>query len=107
MREGSPIAPTGQPQVINLSGAGLSGDLNEQIQQAMQIAQQAMQQGGVIPPVQDATSPAATIGDAPDERPNMVEVRLAQLERLASLRDAGALSDAEYEAEKVKVLSGS
>ena len=36
----------------------------------------------------------------------MVEVRLAQLERLASLRDAGALSDAEYEAEKVKVLSG-
>ena len=45
MREGSPIAPTGQPQVINLSGAGLSGDLNEQIQQAMQIAQQAMQQG--------------------------------------------------------------
>ena len=107
MREGSPIAPTGQPQVINLSGAGLSGDLNEQIQQAMQIAQQAMQQGGAIPPAQDATAPAATTGDAPAESPNMVEVRLAQLERLASLRDAGALSDAEYEAEKVKVLSGS
>jgi Short C-terminal domain len=97
MREGSPIVPAGQPQVINLSGAGLSGDLNEQIQQAMQIAQQAMQQ-----------APAgATPTDAPPATsPNMVEVRLAQLERLASLRDAGALSDAEYEAEKVKVLSG-
>ena len=93
--------------MINLSGAGLSGDLNEQIQQAMQIAQQAMQQGGAIPPVQAATAPAAPTGDASADRPNMVEVRLAQLERLASLRDAGALSDAEYEAEKVKVLSGS
>ena len=97
MREGAPIAPTGQPQVIDLSGAGLSGDLNEQIQQAMQMAQQAMQQAPAGETPTDA--PPAT-------SPNMVEVRLAQLERLASLRDAGALSDAEYEAEKVKVLSG-
>ena len=54
-----------------------------------------------------ATPTAPTPADAPPAKsPNMVEVRLAQLERLASLRDAGALSDAEYEAEKVKVLSG-
>ena len=36
----------GQPQVIDLRNAGLSGDLNERIQQAMEIAQQTMQQGG-------------------------------------------------------------
>ncbi len=119
MREGSPGVLPGQPQVINLSGAGLSGDLNEQIQQAMQIAEQAMQQaqGGATAPGEAALAPTAgacptdsapaSTSDPPDARPNMVEVRLAQLERLAALRDAGALSDAEYEAEKVKVLSGS
>ncbi len=36
----------GQPQVIDLRNAGLSGDLNERIQQAMQIAQQTMQKQG-------------------------------------------------------------
>jgi Short C-terminal domain len=110
MREGSPAGLPGQPQVINLSGAGLSGDLNQQIQQAMEMAQQAMQQahGEAIAPGEPRPAPA-TADAAPataDASPNMVEVRLAQLERLAALRDAGALSDAEYEAEKVKVLSG-
>ena len=86
----------GQPQVIDLRNAGLSGDLNERIQQAMQIAQQTMQQGaaGVPPPAVDSGS---------DE--NMVTKRLAQLEQLASLRDSGVLTDAEFEAEKVKILS--
>ncbi len=36
----------------------------------------------------------------------MVTKRLAQLEQLASLRDSGVLTDAEFEAEKVKILSG-
>ncbi len=87
----------GQPQVIDLRNAGLSGDLNERIQQAMQIAQQTMQQGaaGMPPPAVDSGS---------DE--NMVTKRLAQLEQLASLRDSGVLTDAEFEAEKVKILSG-
>jgi hypothetical protein len=116
MREGGPGALPGQPQVINLSGAGLSGDLNEQIQQAMQIAKQTMQQaqGGVAPsgaidaPSTSDGTPGGPVEPPPASapRPNMVEERLAQLERLAKLRDSGALSDAEYEAEKVKVLSG-
>lgn len=90
----------GQPQVIDLRNAGLSGDLNEKIQQAMQIAQQTMQaQGGAIAP--DAP-PAAPRSDASE---NMVTKRLAQLEQLASLRDSGVLTDAEFEAEKVKILS--
>lgn len=124
MREGGPgqIAglgnvTVGQPQVINLSGAGLSGDLNEQIQQAMQIAQQAMEQAqDGTPPTELAVS-AATPGSAPTAETtsaaapdapssNMVEERLAALERLAKLRDSGVLSDAEFEAEKIKVLRG-
>lgn len=106
MREGRPgtmpgvNVTMGQPQVINLSGAGLSGDLNEQIQQAMEIAQQAMQQSqhqgmlGVDPPEADGPSG------------NMVAERLAALERLAGLRDSGVLTDAEFEAEKAKLLAG-
>jgi hypothetical protein len=122
MREGGPgqIAgvgnvTTGQPQVINLSGTNLSGDLNEQIQQAMQIAQQAMQQAqeGAPPSTEhevasaEAPAPEPSSTAAPDApKPNMVEERLAALERLAGLRDSGVLSDAEFEAEKIKVLSG-
>lgn len=96
----------GQPQVIDLRGAGLSGDLNEQIQQAIQLAQQAMQQGapvtaGVTPPAETAHPPADS--GAED---NMVAKRLVQLEQLAALRDSGVLTDAEFEAEKIKILSG-
>ncbi|MEW6583628.1 MAG: SHOCT domain-containing protein [Actinomycetota bacterium] len=43
-----------------------------------------------------AAPPPATAPDADD--------RIAQLERLARLRDSGALSDAEFEAEKRRVL---
>lgn len=124
MREGGPgqIAglgnvTVGQPQVINLSGAGLSGDLNEQIQQAMQIAQQAMEQAQEGTPPTELAVSAATPGSAPTAETtsaaapdapssNMVEERLAALERLAKLRDSGVLSDAEFEAEKIKVLRG-
>ena len=106
MREGRPGAmpgvnvTMGQPQVINLSGAGLSGDLNEQIQQAMEIAQQAMQQS------QHQGMPGADPPEADGSNGNMVAERLAALERLAGLRDSGALTDAEFEAEKAKLLAG-
>jgi hypothetical protein len=106
MREGQPGATPGmngtmgQPQVINLSGAGLSGDLNEQIQQAMEIAQQAMQQS------QHQGVPGADPPEAAGPRQNMVAERLAALERLAGLRDSGVLTDAEFEAEKAKLLAG-
>ena len=106
MREGRPGAmpgvnvTMGQPQVINLSGAGLNGDLNEQIQQAMEIAQQAMQQS------QHQGMPGADPPEADGPSGNMVAERLAALERLAGLRDSGVLTDAEFEAEKAKLLAG-
>jgi hypothetical protein len=107
MREGGPgdtpglNVTMGEPQVINLSGAGLSGDLNQQIHQAMEIAQQAMQQAQ-----QEQGVPSAEPPPADDPSGNMVAERLAQLERLATLRDSGVLTDAEFEAEKAKVLAG-
>jgi hypothetical protein len=106
MRDGQPGAipgmngTMGQPRVINLSGAGLSGDLTEQIQQAMEIAQQAMQQS------QHQKAPGADPPEADGPRQNMVAERLAALERLAGLRDSGVLTDAEFEAEKAKLLAG-
>jgi Short C-terminal domain len=103
MREGSPgeipgavNITVGEPQVINLSGAELSGDLNEQIQQAMQMAEQAMQQLPGAPAAPEAPAPSG----------NMVEDRIAQLERLAKLRDDGVLTDAEFQAEKARILAG-
>jgi hypothetical protein len=105
MREGSPgempgavNITMGEPQVINLSGAELSGDLNEQIQQAMQMAEQAMQQ---MPGVVGPEPPPA-----PASSGNMVEDRIAQLERLAKLRDEGVLTEAEFQAEKARILAG-
>ena len=74
--------------------AMLQGQTNPQAyaQQAMQQSQQGM--------------PAADPPGTDDPSPNMVTERLAALERLAGLRDSGALTDAEFEAEKAKVLAG-
>jgi len=37
---------------------------------------------------------------------NMVEDRIAKLERLSKLRESGVLSEAEFEAEKARILAG-
>jgi hypothetical protein len=73
------------PQVIDLSGAGVPPGMEDQVRQAMEMAQQYM---GQVP---GAAMPAG-------------EDRIAQLERLAKLRDSGALSDEEFEAEKARLL---
>jgi hypothetical protein len=80
MGEGGP-APTaaGQPQVIDLRGT----ELADQLRGALEAA-----------------------GAAPEGRSNMVEDRIAQLERLSKLRESGVLSEAEFEAEKARILAG-
>jgi hypothetical protein len=50
----------------------------------------------------DATQPPAA--PAESRAPTTVEDRIAQLERLGKLRESGVLTDAEFEAEKTKVL---
>jgi hypothetical protein len=49
---------------------------------------------------------AALAGAAPPASGNAVEDRIASLERIAKLRESGVLSDAEFEAEKARILAG-
>ena len=73
-------AAAGQPQVIDLRGTELADQLREAL--------------------------ATRAGAAPQDSGNMVEDRIAQLERLSKLRESGVLSDAEFEAEKARILAG-
>jgi hypothetical protein len=80
MAEGGPAAAgAGQPQVIDLRGT----DLADQLRGALEAA-----------------------GAAPQDSGNMVEDRIAKLERLSKLRESGVLSEAEFEAEKARILAG-
>jgi Short C-terminal domain len=75
---GAPGAPGGgQPEVIDLRGT----EAAEQIR-------------------------AALAGAAPAASGNVVEDRIASLERISKLRDSGVLSEAEFEAEKARILAG-
>ena len=58
------------------------------------------------PPAGGPAETAQPRGVASDPDTNMVAKRLVQLEQLAALRDSGVLTDAEFEAEKIKVLGG-
>jgi hypothetical protein len=76
-----------EPEVIDLGAAGVPPGMEDQIRAAMEMAQQY-------------------IGQMPDAGAsgNVVLDRLSQLERLAKLRESGALTDEEFEAEKAKLL---
>jgi hypothetical protein len=63
----------------------------QQAYQQQQYQQQAYQQQAAPPP------PAA--GDSTDDL-------IAQLDKLGKLRDSGVLTDAEFEAQKAKLLAG-
>jgi Short C-terminal domain len=91
-------AGAGGPQVIDLSGGAADP---ERVAAAMAQVQQmfgvdmsgaAAAQAAYAPPA--AAAPAASADD-----------RLAQLERLAELHKSGTLNDAEFEAEKQKILA--
>lgn len=75
--------------VVSGAGAADVGGIVEALQQAMpeaQISVQGAEVGGSAPPV----------GGESD--------RVAQLERLARLKDSGALTEAEFEREKARLL---
>jgi membrane protease subunit (stomatin/prohibitin family) len=67
----------------------------------MKAAQQWQQQGAALQAGQfaGAPQPAAAAPTAADP--------VAQLEKLQSLKEKGALTDAEFETEKAKILGGS
>ena len=80
MAAGGPAAAGGpvggQPQVIDLRGTDLADQLR-----------------------------GALAGAGAESSGNVVEDRIAQLERLSKLRESGVLSDAEFEAEKARILA--
>lgn len=55
-------------------------------------------------PARGEVRPAADSGFAPAPAPASGSDHIAELERLAKLRDSGALTDAEFEHQKAKVL---
>lgn len=77
---------------------GVSGDVNEiveALQQAMPGAQIEVEGAGSTPG--GGAMPGASAGGAEDDR-------VAQLERLARLKQSGALTDQEFEREKARIL---
>lgn len=83
-------------QQAALSSAGLDPNA---IQQAMQAAQQWQQTGQAAQAMQLGGAPQAPAPAAPDP--------VAQLEKLSALKDKGALTEAEFEAEKARILGAS
>ena len=78
-----------------LAGAGLDPNT---IQQAMQAAQQWQQQGAAMQAGQMPGAPQPPAGAPAAADP------VAQLEKLQALKEKGALTDAEFETEKAKIL---
>jgi hypothetical protein len=96
MRGEGGAAVAGAPTVVNLSGRDLSTLSEEQKTKLRMLG---------IDPDALASEPGSGGAVSPppaDEDPT--EERLARLERLSKLRDQGALTDEEFEAEKRRVL---
>jgi hypothetical protein len=85
----------GAPTVVNLSGRDLS-TLSEDQKAKLRML-------GIDPDALAAEHAPAPVSPAPAEE-DPVDERLARLERLAKLRDQGALTDEEFEAQKRLVL---
>jgi hypothetical protein len=96
MRGEGGTAVAGAPTVVNLSGRDLSTLSEEQKTKLRMLG---------IDPDALASEPGSGGAVSPppaDEDPT--DERLARLERLSTLRDQGALTDEEFEAEKRRVL---
>ena len=86
----------GTVQVVNLSGDPAAAEQAiAKVEQAtgMDLNADGKIGSGGVPPDSSAAPPAASGDD-----------RIAQIERLAKLRDSGALTDQEFEAEKGRIL---
>ncbi|CCW14425.1 MULTISPECIES: SHOCT domain-containing protein [Rhodococcus] len=71
----------------------------------VQRRQQARWAAAHHDPAPAASSPAPAAGPAPAAAPQDVDVMLAQLERLGRLHASGVLTDAEFTAQKARLLS--
>src|SRR5690349_17049590 len=111
-----PIARVGRPSLVGTAArtavvagtatAVVGGVSKHQAAKAQQAADaEAQQQQAAMPaaaPQAAAEPPAA----APPAAPAAGDDTIAQLERLAALKQQGILTDAEFEAQKAKLLGG-
>ena len=75
---------------------GITGAGAADVNQIVQALQESMPEAQINVQGAEGTTPAAAEGDDDD--------RVAQLERLARLKESGALSDQEFEREKARIL---
>lgn len=87
------LFPGATVQVEHGSSAEVPPEMVGQVEQALGVD---LDGDGVVGPAGTGSSCPASGSDD----------RIAQLERLTALRDGGSLSDAEFEAEKQRLLSG-
>ena len=75
--------------------------------QAGRWAEQEAQQAYAAPPPPPAYAAPAPVYAAPPPPPPApdMDAKLAQLSQLGALRDQGVLSDAEFEAQKARILA--
>lgn len=109
---GAPQVPEGTPQApaAGLAGVGLGGDgLADILRQATENPEALREQ--MVAQAQGSSATAFVLTDggltplrgaAPQQQPDVAD----QLSKLADLRDRGVLTDAEFQAQKQKVLGG-
>ena len=117
-RVGSPVLRTAAAVSVGAAvGSSAARGAAREADQNARIAQLEQQQAAPPPPVAPEPSPAvaappsppaATEPSAPTPSPAPVSMdqKIAQLKELGGLRDAGILTEAEFAAQKEKVLAG-
>lgn len=107
-RRGGLVRTVGRTAVVAGTASAVAGGVsrrqtrrfNEQQQAEAEAQQSAYQQG--LADAQAAPPPPAAPAPAADDADDTIE----QLQKLAQLRDQGILTDAEFEAQKAKILAG-
>jgi len=91
---------------VGLFVVGLIGTIGAPIWLARTRIASAGQPGSPYSPIDLGASVAAPEGSLATYAPSDEGVKLEQLKTLSSLRDSGALTEAEFEAEKRRILNG-
>lgn len=106
---------TGRPGLIGTAArtaviAGTATAVSGAVGQAVHrnAAQQAVApQPSTVPPTEPVLPPTTSPEQSPSSTPPMTpDAQIAQLQQLADLKQAGVLSDEEFESLKAKVLAG-
>jgi len=92
--------------VVGLVDSILSGMWLSRTRRKAVVAANPYYPPPVVPPVAPAMAPSAGPPPTGAHEPGEEGIRLERLKTLASLRDSGALTQEEFEAEKLRILNG-